>query len=191
MWFCSQKASQGQNTDGGNVNAFANNPSINGTMVYEGALDQSGASLSTCTDVLGSHGIAGIVSVAVAIWQLRHLFWVLTRQLCFSLFVFYIKNIYNVGLSRKEKVRPSGDGTKNAYLIFLVVCTFRCLGHMTRWWRGTESGLKSSPVNLISICPSPLNPLQQIVRTHRWCKREVWSWDGGFLFFFSFYFFFL
>ncbi|KAJ9165960.1 hypothetical protein P3X46_020770 [Hevea brasiliensis] len=65
----SQKASQGQNTD------CAITSTVNSTMVYEGAaLDQSGASPSTRTHVFGSNAIARIVTVTVAIWQLRHLF---------------------------------------------------------------------------------------------------------------------
>lgn len=68
----SQKSSQGQSTDAnGNTNT---NSLVNSTMVYEGALQQNGASPSTCTHVFGSHAIAGLVSIAVAIWQLRHLF---------------------------------------------------------------------------------------------------------------------
>ncbi|KAG8632339.1 thaumatin-like protein 1 [Manihot esculenta] len=66
----SQKASQGQNTDGTNTNTNT----INSPMVYEGAaLDQSGATPSTRSNVFGSHAIAGMVTITVAIWQLRHL----------------------------------------------------------------------------------------------------------------------
>lgn len=39
-------------------------------MVYEGALNQNGASPSMNSKALGSHVIAGIVSLTVAIWQL-------------------------------------------------------------------------------------------------------------------------
>lgn len=62
---CSQKASQGQNTE--NTNADKTTPLVNSTMVYEGALSQNGASPSS---TLQSHVIAGIVSLAVAIWQM-------------------------------------------------------------------------------------------------------------------------
>lgn len=70
FWFtwiviCSQKASQGQNTD----NTDTTTPPITGTMVYEGATDKSGASPSACIQELGSHAIAGIVGITVAIWQ--------------------------------------------------------------------------------------------------------------------------
>ncbi|KDP36910.1 hypothetical protein JCGZ_08201 [Jatropha curcas] len=70
----SQKSSQGS-TDASNASANANKSLMDGTMVYEGALDQSGASSpSTYTHVLGSHGIACFVSITVAIWQLTHVF---------------------------------------------------------------------------------------------------------------------
>ncbi|KAJ0085521.1 hypothetical protein Patl1_09532 [Pistacia atlantica] len=61
----SQKSSEGgKNTD---TSTTTNNSSlVNSTMVYEGALDQSGASPSTCRHVLGSHGISVIISITVA-----------------------------------------------------------------------------------------------------------------------------
>lgn len=70
--FCSQKSSQGGNS-GSNA---SNTGTIDSTMVYEGALDQSSASPSTYTYVLGSHGngIAGIVSITFAVWRAWQLF---------------------------------------------------------------------------------------------------------------------
>ncbi|KAL9395103.1 hypothetical protein Peur_014388 [Populus x canadensis] len=64
----SQKASQGQNTENTSTNSYT--PLVNSTMVYEGALNQNGASPSMNSKALGSHVIAGIVSLTVAIWQL-------------------------------------------------------------------------------------------------------------------------
>ncbi|KAJ6773536.1 hypothetical protein OIU79_017077 [Salix purpurea] len=61
----SQKASQGHNTE--STNADKTTPLVNSTMVYEGALSQNGASPSSTVQ---SHVIAGIVSLAVAIWQM-------------------------------------------------------------------------------------------------------------------------
>lgn len=60
----SQKSSQGQgrNTDGTTTNSSS---LIDSTMMYEGASDES--SSSPCTHVLGSHGIAGLVSIIVAL----------------------------------------------------------------------------------------------------------------------------
>ncbi|ESR48433.1 hypothetical protein CICLE_v10001885mg [Citrus x clementina] len=68
----SQKSSQGGNS-GSNA---PNTGTIDSTMVYEGALDQSSASPSTYTYVLGSHGngIAGIVSITFAVWRAWQLF---------------------------------------------------------------------------------------------------------------------
>lgn len=68
----SQKSSQGGNS-GSNA---PNTGTIDSTMVYEGALDQSSASPSTYTYVLGSHGngIAGIVSITFAVWRTWQLF---------------------------------------------------------------------------------------------------------------------
>ncbi|XP_065881255.1 thaumatin-like protein 1b [Euphorbia lathyris] len=71
----SQKASQGQNPDtttNGNGNDNGNNGATTNTMVYEGALDQSGdSSSSTSSHVLRSHAIAGIVSIISAVWLFR------------------------------------------------------------------------------------------------------------------------
>ncbi|KAK2660743.1 hypothetical protein Ddye_007276 [Dipteronia dyeriana] len=67
----SQKSSQGgqsKNTD----ETTNSSPLINSTMVYEGALDESSASSSTCIHVLGSHGIAVLVSITMALWSLLH-----------------------------------------------------------------------------------------------------------------------
>lgn len=61
----SQKASQGQDLNIGDGI---------GTMVYEGALDQSNASPSTSLHVLSSEAIVGIVSTTVAFWRLCQLF---------------------------------------------------------------------------------------------------------------------
>ncbi|KAL5778218.1 hypothetical protein ACOSP7_011144 [Xanthoceras sorbifolium] len=64
----SQKSSQGQGNK--NTDATSNSsPLIKGTMVYEGALDESSASSSKCNHVLGSHGIAGLLSITVAFWS--------------------------------------------------------------------------------------------------------------------------
>ncbi|XP_024030263.1 thaumatin-like protein 1 [Morus notabilis] len=59
----SQKASQ----DGQNSNTYS--PHINSTMVYEGALDESSGSPSSCP-----HMLFGLISLAVAICQLWQLF---------------------------------------------------------------------------------------------------------------------
>ncbi|KAJ7966876.1 Thaumatin [Quillaja saponaria] len=70
----SQKSSQGQNTNSDNDN---NNPppspsstEASSGMVYDGAFVVSKASPSTCTHVLRSKGIVGVISIMVAIWQL-------------------------------------------------------------------------------------------------------------------------
>ena len=62
---CSQKASQGgQNTQ------RTNSPPVNSTMVYEGAAleETSSASPSKFNHVFGSHAIAGVISITVALW---------------------------------------------------------------------------------------------------------------------------
>ncbi|TKY57625.1 Thaumatin protein 1 [Spatholobus suberectus] len=64
----SQKASQGQ--DSSSTSPLLNNS----TMVYEGAFDQSELSWATCSHVLQSRAIAGIVSVSMAMWRLCQLF---------------------------------------------------------------------------------------------------------------------
>lgn len=69
---CSQKASQGQDTQNATPTT-SSSPSINGTMIYEGSLgslDESNASPITCNHVFGSNAIACLVSIMVAIWQL-------------------------------------------------------------------------------------------------------------------------
>lgn len=70
--FYSQKASQGQDTkqDGSSASPLLNNS----TMVYEGAFDQSEISWATCGHVFQSQAIAGIVSIAMAMWRLCQLF---------------------------------------------------------------------------------------------------------------------
>lgn len=71
----SQKSSQGQNTETQNTTTTTtSSPTINDTMVYEGAfVDVSGASSYTCKHVFGSHCIACLVSITVAIWRLWQL----------------------------------------------------------------------------------------------------------------------
>ncbi|KAL5557865.1 hypothetical protein UlMin_034076 [Ulmus minor] len=71
----SQKASQ----DGQKQNPQTttnSSPLVNSTMIYEGALDESSSgSPSTCHHhVFGCHGLAGLISVTVAIWRLWNLF---------------------------------------------------------------------------------------------------------------------
>ncbi|KAF5455760.1 hypothetical protein F2P56_025306 [Juglans regia] len=68
----SQKSSEGQATP--TPTTTTGSPSINGTMIYEGVLDESGASPSTRAHALRSYGIAGAVSITVAICQLWQLF---------------------------------------------------------------------------------------------------------------------
>ncbi|KAB1203637.1 Thaumatin-like protein 1 [Morella rubra] len=68
----SQKATQGPATP--TPTTTTSPPSINSTMIYEGALDESSASPSTCTHVFGSYCIAGVVSITVAIWRFWQLF---------------------------------------------------------------------------------------------------------------------
>lgn len=66
----SQKASQGQQNT-----PSTSPPLINNTMVYEGAaLDDFSGSPSTCPHAFGSHALAGVVSITVAIWRLWQLF---------------------------------------------------------------------------------------------------------------------
>ncbi|KAI5655967.1 hypothetical protein M9H77_24760 [Catharanthus roseus] len=72
----SQKSSNGQNQlpedNNNNSNSF---PSINGTMIYEGALDQSNAASSTCSHVFGSQAVAGAIAIVAAMWRLsQHYF---------------------------------------------------------------------------------------------------------------------
>ncbi|KAI4336770.1 hypothetical protein L6164_015255 [Bauhinia variegata] len=63
----SQKASQDQNTP-------PENPVLNNTtMEYEGAFDQSEISWATCTNGFEYQAMAGIVSIAVAVWRLSQL----------------------------------------------------------------------------------------------------------------------
>ncbi|XVF63677.1 hypothetical protein PTKIN_Ptkin09bG0105700 [Pterospermum kingtungense] len=66
----SQKSSQEQATQGqnGTETTTPTSPVFNPTMVYEGALDESAASPSTCTHVFGSHQFVGILGMAMAIW---------------------------------------------------------------------------------------------------------------------------
>ncbi|XP_022754757.1 thaumatin-like protein 1b [Durio zibethinus] len=59
----SQKSSRGQNTTTTTTSSLTNS-----TMVYQGASDDSAASSATCTHVFGSHAIAGIVGITLAIW---------------------------------------------------------------------------------------------------------------------------
>ncbi|KAK7382947.1 hypothetical protein VNO78_28611 [Psophocarpus tetragonolobus] len=61
----SQKASQD-----GSTSPLLNN----GTMVYEGAFDQSEISWATSRHVFQSQAIAGIVSITMALWRFCHLF---------------------------------------------------------------------------------------------------------------------
>ncbi|GAV56748.1 Thaumatin domain-containing protein [Cephalotus follicularis] len=63
----SQKAAQEQATQ---TTTTPNSPEINSTMVYEGAIDVSGA---TCNNLYGSHAMAASVGITLSIWQLRHL----------------------------------------------------------------------------------------------------------------------
>ncbi|XP_057504668.1 pathogenesis-related thaumatin-like protein 3.5 [Actinidia eriantha] len=63
----SQKSSEGQNP------VASNSPVINGTMVYEGILDSSGA--PSRVHVFRSQAIAGgVVAIMASIWRLRQLF---------------------------------------------------------------------------------------------------------------------
>ncbi|XP_027354490.1 thaumatin-like protein 1 [Abrus precatorius] len=75
----SQKSWQGQNPkpDGsgsGSSSASASPQLNNGTMVYVGAMDESGIPWSAGTHVWESNAIASIVSITVAIWLLCQLY---------------------------------------------------------------------------------------------------------------------
>ncbi|KAL6995851.1 hypothetical protein U1Q18_005986 [Sarracenia purpurea var. burkii] len=65
MLWCSQKSSSG-----GQNPAASNSPAMDSSMMYEGALDTSGASsTSTCAHMLRSHAVAGGVAIVAATWR--------------------------------------------------------------------------------------------------------------------------
>ncbi|KAM7256655.1 hypothetical protein ACFE04_012396 [Oxalis oulophora] len=69
----SQKSTQNNDSSSSNTDTETTD-TINGTMVYEGAYDQSELSWSTCLHVSVSPSFAAFVSMTVATWQLLQLF---------------------------------------------------------------------------------------------------------------------